>query len=67
MYITQCFYSEAGEDRQWHDLNKWDFLKDARRDLKECVRMYPAKNVKGWKWRIILRKEYYRKTEKVIK
>jgi hypothetical protein len=62
MYITQCFYSEAGEKSYWHDLNKWLELKDARADLKECRR-----TAKKYKWRIIKRIETYSKKERVIK
>ncbi len=65
MYITQCYYSEAGEEGSWHDLNKWHDLSDAKKDLKECLKMY--KKCKHYKWRIIERTVIHKVTEKVIK
>ena len=63
MFIVQCKYSEAGEKQYWHDLNKWDKLIDAEKDLTDCKKLY--KKNKTYKWRIIKRIETYSKIEKV--
>ncbi len=65
MYITQCYYSEAGEEGNWHDLNKWFYIHEARADLKESLEKY--KKCKHYKWRIIERNVIHKVTEKIIK
>ena len=65
MYITQCYYSEAGEMPSWKDLNSWFYIYEARSDLKQCLEMY--KKNKNYKWRIIERNVIHEVTERVIK
>ena len=65
MYIVQCYYSEAGEDRSWRDLNKWFYLYEARVDLDECKKM--CKKSQKYKWRIIDRNVIHKVVEKVVK
>jgi hypothetical protein len=64
MYIVQCYYSEAGEDRCWHDLNAWVELKHARNDFKDCKKSYKKSK---YKWRIVQRIVIHKITEKVVK
>ena len=47
MYITQCYFSEAGEEHSWRDLNQWHNIKDAKKDLLECKKLY-KKSGGGW-------------------
>lgn len=65
MFITQCKFSDAGEEPFWHDLNERHNIQDARKDLKECKNLY--KKNKTYKWRIIKRIIVYKRIEKTVK
>ncbi len=64
MYIVQCYYSEAGEEPSWRDLNKWFYIYQAEADLKYCLKMY--KKNKTYKWRVIKREVVHKVTDKIV-
>jgi len=64
MYIVQCYYSEAGEEPEWKDLNEWFYIYQAEEDLKSCLKLY--KKNKTYKWRIIEREAIHKVKERVV-